>query len=88
MRTPPSFGEVGHWLEPWLLGLRSAVAASLPSDVPTPPQSRQVVGTDLSHAVVASTLLASIHIIQGSVVWTTAALLILAGIPALLLALG
>ena len=41
----------------------------------------RVVGTDLTHAVVASTLLAGIHIIQGSVVWTTAALLILGGIP-------
>ena len=45
----------------------------------------RVVGTDLTHAVVASTLLAGIHIIQGSVVWTTAVLLILGGIPGVII---
>ena len=46
---------------------------------------KRVVGTDIAHAVVASTLLAGIHIIQGSVVWTTAVLLILGGIPGVII---
>lgn len=45
----------------------------------------RVVGTDLAHAVVASTLLALIHISQGGVLWSTAGGLILGGIPGVIL---
>jgi len=45
----------------------------------------RVVGTDLAHAVVASTLLAIIHVFQANVVWNTALILILGGVPGVLL---
>ncbi len=44
-----------------------------------------VVGTDIAHAVIASTLLAGIHIFQGSVVWATTSVLIAGGIPGVII---
>ena len=65
------------------VGSGSLITALLMSQRRLSPE--RVVGTDITHAVVASTLLASIHIIQGSVVWTTAVLLIVGGIPGVII---
>ena len=65
------------------VGSGSLITALLMSRGRLSPQ--RVVGTDIAHAVVASTLLAVIHISQGNVIWTTATTLIVGGIPGVIL---